>query len=486
MKSNKAKLQEMRIGCFLSKDFDFILKFYINEIKKLEAASHSPNFKKLIQTSKKAFYLQSFVEDVTFFGYPQITKRLEQGFLKEFGSKKILKKIQKDTLKRALAKLSGRHLIGENEYTVHKNKVYYRSLAGRWFQVSTSDVFYLLPKLDNMAREQDAKYLESKYKPNSLDKIYINWQQKKWLNKIDKSLIRIEDGETTPEKYNSDSVKQIKAILKNPVSLGALKNISKKDDEYLEQLIKVSYKIISFINRKRTHSTHLLHLLRDGIMFAEAQKTIDLLLHKNSPSSQIMISRKVLSSPEKEEYYWSLVVDVLYSALRKCSNSFDKFYEEYVTRMKEQENANPDLRAFFVKLSDYIKQSLNIKNDKTNRILICDTGLQGSINMLTKYLIDNYLYKNGERQVHTDIYLFIVGEWFKGVYKRKYFDDYYPMMKDIEIFMRSDQLYHYKQKSFETGKLKVVMGGKNQQVLANVELIVLVQMCVLMMENNLI
>jgi hypothetical protein len=487
MKLKNKKVQiDKRVDCFLQKDFDFILNFYLGEIEKLKKTSTTKNLQKLIQVSKHAFYLQSFIEDAGFFGYPQITKNMRNRFLKDYGSKQILKKIQQASLKKALSELSGQCHIGENEYTIYKNNIYYRTLAGEWFKIHPSEIFYLLPKLDNKIDKKYSEYLEATYQPSNLDLIYASWYQKNWSAKVDPSLIQIKKTNSTPEKYLAISTKQIKNILDNPASLVALKNISGKDYNYLEQLIKVSYKIINFINTKRNDSVHLLHLLRDGIMFAEAQKTIDFLLHKNSSSSQIMISRKVLSSPDKEEFYWTLIVDVLYASLRKHPHDFNKFYAEYIIQMQKQEKEYPKLQVFFSKLANYINSSMDIDTRKIKSIVICDTGLQGSINMLVKYLLDNYIFKNKKVKIQTDIYLFVVGEWFKGIYKNKYFDDYYPMMKDIEIFMRSDQLYHYKKNSFEQGKLEVEMGGEKQQLLANVELFVLVQMCMLMRENKLI
>lgn len=484
---NSDKIHPMRIGYYTKQNLDFVLRFYLKEIHRLRGSQQSNNVDKLLNCSKDAFYLQRYVEDMAFFGWPAITKYFQRAFKKRWGSANILKEIQKSAFEKALGPMEGRQRLGENVYIIHERKIYLRSLKGKWFIIQPRQVFLLLPSLAQPVKnKQLISVLEKQFQPTPLDELFQLWTHKPWSKKVDVSLLYLRKGITTPEEYFGHVEKQIQNINKHPVTFSALKTFCHQDDEYFEKLIKVSYYLIQFVHRLRQKNVCLIHILRDGMMFAEAQYALDILTKSQTANGQLMIGRKLLSTKTKKEYYWQMLVDALYVAQRKSSNHFSSFYKEYKKDLHYREQKNPELVALFERLAQYIQKPIKENLRCHRRFMIVDTGLQGSVNMLIKYIIDEYVATQLQKKITSDIYMFIVGAWLKKIYKGKFFSHYYPMMKDIEVFMRSDQLYHYAPGSFEKGKLEVKMGTRKNQLLANIELIVLVQTCLLMYQNKLI
>lgn len=482
----KDKKPNKRIGCWSVEDFDFVYHYYLDRIKDLQQQSKDTDSEKLLQTSKEAFYLNRFLYDMKVYSYYEIADEMAKRFKEKYGTETILIDIQNETFDKVIKSLSGQHLLGENEYLIHNQQVYYRSLIGKWFNISADEAFLLFPKLDNPVPDNLIEELEKQYKETKLDLLYRLWLNKNWTDKINESNINIQQGITTSNEYFKTVINQIKAILQNPTLLSGIKQYFKQEDDYIERLIKVNYRLIEYTQAIRKKTTLPIYLLRDGMLFAEAHKTIDFLLGEDTPSCQLMIGRSVLSTPEKKEYYWALSVDAFYAALRKHPDNFDLFFDEYSSNMNKLEKEHPDLADFLQKLADYIYRYIKDNINKQEKIVVADVGLQGSIVLLTKYLIDKYLKPKENSSIQVETYMFIVGSWLKGIHNGRYHSDYYPMMKDIEPLVRSEQLYSYVEGSFAEGDIKVKMGTKDQQLLANLELIIMVQLCLLMKESNLL
>lgn len=470
-----------RIGYLLSDDFEFVADYYIKAVQKLESqlwgAKDTDAYEKI---AKRAFYLWRYVEDMSHFGWPDMTEKLCQRMKKVFGTEDILVQIQKKATKELL-KIDGQRTLGENSYIVKDQKVYLRSLQGKWHIIGEEELFLLLPTRLNEVESGLGQELERVYKPTEIDRLFEEWGKMEETAAFDPSIFHFEEGVTTPEEYGKQVSVEIKAILRNPPASSHLEKLCPLDSSSIENLFKVSYKIACFVQELKKDTVFPLYILRDGMMFAEAHQAMNILQNVHQGFDTVMIGRKLLSTQDEPELYWRLVVDVLYVALRKYPDNFDLFYKEYLLHMRKKEAEFPVLHALFDKLGTYIKEHLkNIKAGQT--ILVVDTGLQGSVNMLIKYLIDTRF----PSLAGSDIRMFVVGDWFKGIYEDKFASDYYPMMKDIEILARSEYIYSYVPGSFDNGKLQVAMGSKENQLLGNVELATLATLCALMKKNNLL
>lgn len=468
-----------RIGIYLPEDFEFIADYFIRTVQSFkELLQHSQEKATYEKIAKHSFYLWRYMDDMVHFGYPEIFQSLQVRMEEIFGDKDILKKIQAVATKKILAS-DGQKVIGENSYFVKDGCAHLRSLEGAWHQVRSEEVFLLLPEREGILSDEAAG-LEKEYKPTTMDSLWNAWRSATVAPVFDSSVFYFREGVTTPEEYEKHVCVEIETLLENLPALSALQTLSKKDTTNLENLFRVSYKIIRFVEEIRKPSIFPLYILRDGMLFAEAHQALNVLEESHQAYGTVMIGRKLLSTEHDPEYYWRLVVDILFAALKKHPGNFDLFYQEYAHLMQEKEETQPDLRSLFDKLAQYIKEHLQgIKPGQT--VLIVDTGLQGSVNMLIKYLIDTRIHSVAV----TDIRMFVVGEWFKGIYAGKFASDYYPMMKDIEILARSEYIYNYVPGSFDKGRLQVTMGGRNDQVSGNIELAVLTTLCSLMQKNNL-
>ena len=475
-----------KVGFLQKVHFEFVGDFLKDKIRVLLEVNTNGTTDHLIDVSKHSFYLQRWIEDMTFFGWPEVSQTLKKEFLKNFGTEEILHEIFIKNFLRALPLLSGRQILGENTYTVLNQNVYYRSCIGEWYEISPEEVFLLLPELSKPVNNFLKENLDSTYTMTVYDNLFTDWQKKDWDFRLKEDLLVFKEGVNTPDEYFALSNTQIKNILKTPPSFRAIQSSHKQDIHYLERLVKVSFKIIQFVNKLRDKSVYPLYILRDGMMFAETQKIFDLLQHETTYSGQVMIGRKLLSISGQDEVYWHLVVEALYTALYTVHTDFDLFYREYTKQMRDLENTNQGLHELFMRLIPYLESHIDEALRYGLKIVIVDTGLQGSVNMLVKYLIDSYILPKTKIRNECDIFMCVVGEWFKEVYAGKFADNYYPMMRDIEIFYRSEHIYQYKSGSFMNGKLEVEMGKKEDQSRANFELIVLAVTSILMHEKGFI
>ncbi len=487
MDTRKNYTEEKRIAHLKQIDFDFIATHFRKRIKQfLRDLDVYQDSRHLLEISKRAFYLQHYLYNMSYpdTGYEAISENLEKQFIKDHGTASILKDIQYRAYTKALERISGPIRIGENTFFVLNKITYYRSLKGKWYSVDPQNVFYFIPELGTTAAQNVIALLEQQYLPTRYDKIFTTWKEKNYPSDIRYALLYVH-GVTTPEEYFSKTVEQIKILIQNPVSPESLSVLFDQPEHTIEMLCKRSSNIVAFVQQIQEKKVFPLYLLRDCLMFAEVQKTLELLNNTSHTGNQIMINRGLLSRNNNDQYYWTLSVDAIYEVLRNNPRTFSEFYKQYVNSMRQLEKKYPDMQRLLKNISVSIKPHIKDALDTNQKIVVVDTGLQGSITLLTKYLIDTYLL-NAPSQASTDMYLYVVGDWFKKIFNHRYASDYYPIMQEIESFCRSENLYTYKKKSFETGKLEITMGSYEHQRLSNLELIVLVMTTMIMNESRLV
>jgi hypothetical protein len=170
-----------RIGYLKEHDLNFLRDYFCSEIvssrKQLEDLNDVAS---LLSLSKKVCYLQYYLNDMTVFGYPDVTEVIENALNNQFGSKNVLKLLQQKSYAKAISQLSGQKRIGENEYIVEEGVTYHRTLAGSWYVVSAEHVFLLLPKLTERVDQEKAEYFERQYQKTPIDHIYEAWQSRSY------------------------------------------------------------------------------------------------------------------------------------------------------------------------------------------------------------------------------------------------------------------------------------------------------------------
>lgn len=472
-----------RIEFLKSEDFEFVAQFFIRTAGNLKnKMNQAASIEAEVAVGRQAFYLHRYLEDMVHFGWLAITKEMEKRFEQEYGDAHMLRTLACQAAGAAADAWHGQYQLGENNYILQDGIVYYRTLFGRWHTVDLGEVFLLLPQLGLAIAPDSELYsaLEATYQPTRLDHLFRLWKDSKGPGAIVPEVLLLLQGTTTPEAYSRLVQKQLQAILQTPPALSAVVALCPADAEIMiEKILKISWQLIRFVDEIRSKNVFPVYILRDGMMFAEAQAALNWLEGEEKPWGEVMIGRKLLSTASDPEYFWRLIVDVLYQALKKYPDNFTAFSKEYEIQMSRQVEAHPELVALFDRLRAYLQSQ--VTKAGSTEVLIVDTGLQGSVNMLIKYLLDS-APKPSSPSVSgspptADIFMFIVGEWFKGVYRGRYASDYYPMMRDIEVLSRSEYVYSYRPGSFERGKLEVEMGSTADQMAANIELICLAVLC---------
>lgn len=464
-----------RIGYLLEQDFQRLRDYYRRRISELDTQIQTTDQLALQQAAQQAFYLQRYVDDMTHFGWPALTQGLEHAFAQECGDRRILASLHDRAVRQLLSSLAGLQTLGENQYVIHAAVPYFRTLRGEWYAVDPAEVFLLLPTLTRPAAPEIAPVLEGAYRPSRTDRLFARWMSWPDGRADAASLLFFAEGRTTPSDYSRHAVQQIREILRVRPSFPEVERLHREDSHYLETLFRVAERIVAFVQPLRRQTRTPVYLLRDGLMFSEAHTALDLLQKKSTLHTEAMIGRKLLSAPDESERYWRMVVDALYAAWGERPNDFSAFSQAFMERLRTRERQDPQLAALFRRLSAYLKDCLPLG---ATAIVAVDTGLQGSVNMLVKYLLDEHAGVASP----ADIRMYVVGEWFRGVYRGRFATDYYPMMKDIEILSRSEHLYSYVPGSLEQGRLEVEMGDQAQQLRANIELIVLTIVCTLTTE----
>ncbi len=460
-------------------DFKVFGEFLINDIQNIQDRLKTSDDEYLYNVCRHIFnildWIKLMVVDV---GHVALASALESLFEKQFGDKHILQNMYDFCFKKWVSQKEGQQQIGENFYNVLAGKLYYRNRFNQWFEVDGKTAFDLKPNKELIEDKAISDQLNREYKETWYDAILRQWQDKQYQGTLPDDFLQFEDEETTPETYFDFTIPQIKTLLKNPASITELERWNGGKITDLEDIVKISALIGKIVAKIRKDHSHTIYLLRDCLMFYEAHKTMDILNSHDTSSDQIMVGRKLLSHESREWAYYIGTLSALSAAHLRYPTNFEEFYNEYARLLDVFVSLNPGFAKVIESLADYIKK--HIRTDK-NKIVIFDIGFQGSIALLTKYIIDRHLSPSGSSgKIETDIKVGVVALWSKKLFgEDRYDDDYFPFLNRVQLATRSNDLYHYKTGSFESGKLQVLMGDKENQHKAAVELVVLVMVTLL-------
>jgi hypothetical protein len=474
---NRTPPDKAKINWPYTLDFKIQGGFMVEDIRSLLQKVKTANDDELLYISQHCFNLISWIDQMGIMGFLGLSGFVDELLEKEFGNKNVIKDLQESSFKKWLSGKQGQYKIGENHYNIYENKIYYRNLQGNWHLVDEKDVFKIMPTLGLSPESTITEELEKDYHPTKYHQIFLEWQNSGFGDEIPKELFTTQVGETTPEEYLQFTIKNIKEIIACPVSYKQIEKLDTKGGEHLEYLIKVGYLMAEFVEGRRKSNQHTVYLLRDCVIFYEIQKTLDLLDGKDTSSDQLIIGRKLLSSKRRAGGHWYVAQEILFHSYIKYPRDYPKFYEEFSRLMKEYAEYSQEFAEVLERLGTYIRKHIEgaIKNNL--KIEIVDLGFQGSINVLVKYVIDNYCTK--EVKLETEIHMYVLAEWFKTVYGKRYTTETYSMLTKIEDLTRNEYLYDYKPGSFEAGEPMVIMGDESAQRDANVELLVMTMVTIL-------
>jgi len=469
-KSNKSQADKDWSGTI---DFQVFSEYLINDIQEIQERLKNSNDEYLYYTCRHIFNIQDWiklmVEDA---GFLMFGSAWESLFDKHFGDKHLLQSIYDACFEKWVSQKDGQQKIGENFYNIFEGKLYYRNRFGQWFEVDRTTAFDLKPNQELIEDNDLIGRLNNEYKETRCDAILRRWKDKRYQGVLPEAFLQFEDKETSPDEYFNHTVAHIKTLLKNPVSIAELERWYGDEITDLEHIVKIAVFVLEIVKKRQKDNSHTIYLLRDCLMFHEAHKAIDILNEKNTSSDQILVGRKLLSHKSGEWGYYAAMLDALYSAHLRYPTDFTDFYNEYARLMDLFVSVNPKFASLIVNLGEYIKKHIRTDKDK---IIIFDIGFQGSIALLTKYIVDRHIVLPGSiRKIKTDIEIGVGAEWSKKLFSYRHDSDTFPMLNRIQLMTRSNELYHYKEGSLNSGNLRVVMGSKKAQHKAAIELAVLV------------
>jgi hypothetical protein len=353
--------------------------------------------------------------------------------------------------------------------------LFYRNRFKQWFEVDKKTAFDLQPNKVLIDNQDELIRLNKAYRETWYDEILEQWNSKNYQTVLRDNFLEFPKEETDPEEYAEFTLGHIKTLLNNPVSIAELERWYGGQIPDLEDIIKISALVLDIVKKRRKDSGQTLYLLRDCLVFYETQKTLDILNSEETSADQILIGRKLLSHKSREWGYYVLALESLYSAHKNHPTDFEEFYRDYTRLLDIFVSLNPGFAKIITDLAHYIKQ--HIQSDK-NKVVIFDIGFQGSVALLAKYIIDRHV-TGPNNKVETDIKIGVAALWSKDLFGDRYIDDYFPFLNRVQLLTRSNDLYHYKINSLNLGKLRVVMGPKDKQRKAAVELITLIMVTVL-------
>ncbi|MBI2064828.1 MAG: hypothetical protein HYT62_02100 [Candidatus Yanofskybacteria bacterium] len=462
--------------------FQVFSEYLVNDIKEIQEQLKSSDDEYLYYVCRRIYNILDWINLIVVdAGFPTFDDAFESLFHEQFGDKHILQNMYDDCFEKWTAHKSGQQKIGENFYNILGGKLYYRNRFGQWSEVDKKTAFDIKPKKEAIEDKEVIDQLNGEYKETWYDNILKQWEGKHCQGTLSDDFLQFSEEVTSPEAYSNFATERIRMLLKNPVSIKELERWSGGEITDLEDTIKISSRVRDIAGKLRKDNSHILYLLRDCLIFYEAQKTLDILSSEDTSADQVLIGRKLLSHPLREWGYYVLALESLYDAHKRYPSDFDEFYKDYTRLLDLFASLNPGFATVVASLASYIKE--HIQTDK-NKIIIFDIGFQGSIALLTKYIIDRHISPSGpDRKIETDIKVGVGALWSKKLFGDKHEDDYFPFLNRIQLLARSNDLYHYKPESLNSGKMEVVMGDKESQRKAAVELAVLV-MTILVMHTG--
>lgn len=464
-------------------DFQCFRKYLIDDIRGIRTRLKNPDDKYLYYVSEHIFniidWIKLMVEDA---GFPTFATAWETEFDKHFGDKDILRNIYSDCFEKWISNKEGQYQIGTNFYNILHNKLYYHNRFGDWFEAEKATAFDLKPSQQLVKDNHIIEKLNGRYKETWYDSILNQWNENKYKGELPKDFLIFNNTETSPEEYSEFTFGQIETLLKTPVSIAELERWNGGEIVELEHLVKLSAFILETVRKRINENSHTLFLLRDCLMFYEAEKIIDNLEGKNSSYDEILVGRKLLSHKPGAWGYYVVTLEALYTAHMRYPDDFTDFYTEYKRLLDLSASLNPKFAEIITDIAVYIKN--HIQTDKKD-IIVFDIGFQGSIALLTKYIIDKHIYPSrDDGDVKTDIKVGIGSQWSKKLFGHRYDGDYFPMLNRVQLMTRSNELYHYKEGSLKSGKIQVIMGEKLAQQKSALELAVLVMVAQLTQVDN--
>lgn len=453
-------------------DFKVFSKYLIDDVRKIQKQLINANDEYLLYACEHTFNIMDWIKLIVGNRSQIFSDAIECVFDEHFADKYILQNIYNTSLEKWIYKKSGQHKIGENFYNVLSGNLYYRNRFDQWFRVEKGSAFDIQPNKKLIKNNDVIDQLNKEYQETWYDVILNNWRDKHYKGVLPDDFMRFEDKETSPEAYFDFTVDHIKSLLNKPVSIKELERWNGNKIVDLEDTVKLCSLALNIVRKRREDNNHTIYLLRDCLVFYEIHKTLDILNSEETSIDQLLIGRKLLShKPDKWEYY-IVTLEALYDAHKRYPTDFTKFYNEYARLLDIFASMNPGFVVLLGNLAEYIKKHMQTKK---NKIVIFDVGFQGSINLLIKYVIERRikpLYSSGD--IETEIKIAIGAEWSKELFGDRYESDYFPFLNRIQLLARSDELYHYKLGSLDDGSLRVVMGNKQWQQKASIELVILV------------
>jgi hypothetical protein len=453
-------------------DFQVYSNYLIPDIQEIQRRLPTADDTYLYNVCEHVFNIQDWikliVEDA---GRLKFGEAWEATFDKYFGDKDLLRNIYDDSFQRWISGKQGQYKIGENYYNIIDDNLYYRNLGGEWFEVDRKTAFDLLPNKKTIRGRDLIRQLDLDYQETPYDLILEQWAGRGYVGGLPDNFLMFKDIETSPEEYSDFAMPQIAALLENPVSIKELERWNGGKIGDLEHMVKVALFVLETTEKRRAEDSHTLYLLRDCMMFQEAHGILDILTGNVTSSDQVLIGRKLLSHKPGQWGHYIVMLDALYTAHRRHPNDFDKFYGEFARLMDVFVESNPKFALIVGELADYVKG--HIQTEKSV-IDVFDIGFQGSIALLTKYLIDNHVKPMGEgAKIRTDVRIGVGAQWSKKLFDYRYDGDYFPVLNRVQLMTRNNELYYYKDGSLKDGKLRVTMGDDKSQRKAALELVVL-------------
>lgn len=460
-----------------SADFHVFSKYLIKDIQEMEAQLKNGGDEYLYYVCRHIFNIIDWISLVIDAGVSNFGDAFEQLFDKHFGDRHILQNMYDACFEKWISKKTGQWKIGENFYNILDGKLYYRNRFGQWFEVDRKTAFDLKPDKERIEEKTIIGQLNSDYRETQYDAIIKKWEDKQFKGKLPDDFLHFDYQETSPEVYFDFTKEHIKTLLKNPVSIAELERWNGTKIVDLEHIVKIADFVLKIAKKRRADDSHTIYLLRDCLMFHELHKTLDILNSEDTSADQVLIGRKLLTHKLREWGYYIVTLEVLYIAHDRYPTSFTDFYNEYSRLLDIFATLNPGFAAVIADLADYIKEHTGTNK---NKIIIFDIGFQGSIALLTKYIIDRHIKPtNLNAKIETDVKIGVGAEWSKKLFGDRYDNDCFPLLNRVQLMARSDELFHYKEGSLESGRLKIVMGNKEWQQKAATELVVLVMITLL-------
>lgn len=453
-------------------DFQVFSGYLISDTKEMQKRLVGANDKYLLYVCEHTFNIIEWIRLMVDARSQTFGEAIEQVFEKNFSDKHILQTLYNECFSKWIPNKSGQHKLGENVYSVHDCKLYYRDRFSNWYQVDHTTAFDIKPSKELFTNNEIVGLLNSEYKDAWYDIIIQQWEDKQYQGVLPADFLDFDKKETSPEAYFDFSMERIMTLLKNPVSIAELERWTGGQITNLEDIVKTSALALKIVKKLRRDNSHTIYLLRDSMLFYELHKTIDAIYSEETSSGQLLIGRKLLSNKPDQWGYYIVMLEALYNAHLNHYENFDDFYSEFARLLDLLVSLNSDFANKIDELALYISKHIQTDKDK---IVIFDIGFQGSINLLVKYVIDYHIKPHGPNgKIETDIKVAIGALWSKELFGERYGSFYFPYINSVQFMAQSNELYHYKFGSLKDGKIRVTMGSKQWQHQAAIELVVFV------------